>query len=75
VYACLIGYVVCSFFGSLQYLWFVYYPLAYAVAVRRIHSAEQKSTVRVADAPQAGGLLWQQYQSRPALEQPVESRS
>jgi O-antigen ligase len=75
VYACLVGYVVCSFFGSLQYLWFVYYPLAYAVAIRRIHLAEQKSTVPLAEAPQTSGLLWQQYQTRPALEQPAQSGS
>jgi hypothetical protein len=67
--------VVCSFFGSLQYLWFVYYPLAYAVAIRRIHLAEQKSTVPLAEAPQTSGLLWQQYQTRPALEQPAQSGS
>jgi hypothetical protein len=75
VYACLVGYAVCSFFGSLQYLWFVYYPLAYAVAIRRIRVGEQESTVPAADAPQTSGLLWQQYETRPALEQPAESGS
>ncbi|MGA9770550.1 MAG: O-antigen ligase family protein [Blastocatellia bacterium] len=38
--ASLVAYIVCSCFGSIQYLWFLYYPLAYAVSIRRIHEAE-----------------------------------
>jgi len=37
----LFAYIVCSFFGSIQYQWFLYYPVAYAIALRRIHAAEQ----------------------------------
>lgn len=38
--ASIVAYIVCSCFGSIQYLWFLYYPLAYAVSLRRIHEAE-----------------------------------
>ncbi|HVF89195.1 MAG TPA: O-antigen ligase family protein, partial [Blastocatellia bacterium] len=38
--AAIIGYIVCSAFGSIQYLWYLYYPVAYAVALSRIRAAE-----------------------------------
>jgi hypothetical protein len=38
--AAIIGYIVCSSFGSIQYLWYLYYPVAYAVALSRIRAAE-----------------------------------
>ncbi len=41
IQASLIAYLVCSFFASIQYLWFLYYIVAYAVSLRRIHAAEQ----------------------------------
>jgi hypothetical protein len=37
------AYIICSFFGSIQYQWFLYYIAAFAIAVRRILSAEQNS--------------------------------
>ncbi len=39
--AAFIAYMVCSFFSSIQYLWYLYYTAAYAVALRQIHAAEQ----------------------------------
>jgi len=33
--------MVCSFFASIQYLWYLYYTAAYAVALRQIHAAEE----------------------------------
>jgi len=41
--AVLVAYIVCSFFGSIQYQWFLYYPVAYAIALRRIHLAQQEA--------------------------------
>ena len=38
--ASLVVYLICSCFGSIQYLWFLYYPLAYAISIKRIHEAE-----------------------------------
>lgn len=38
--ASIIGYMVSSFFASVAYNWFIYYLIAYAVAFRRIQSAE-----------------------------------
>lgn len=39
--AAFIAYIVCSFFASIQYLWYLYYTAAYAVALRQIHAAEE----------------------------------
>src|SRR5215475_10153475 len=44
VQAVFIAYMVCSFFGSIQYLWHLYYTAAYAVALRRIHAAEERGS-------------------------------
>ncbi len=38
--AAFVGYMVCSFFGSVEYLWHIYYLVAYAVSLRHIHAAE-----------------------------------
>jgi O-antigen ligase len=37
VQASIIGYMVSSFFGPIAYNWFVYYPIAYAVCLRRLY--------------------------------------
>lgn len=39
--ATLVAYYANSFFASIQYQWFVYFPLAYAVGLRRIYQREQ----------------------------------
>jgi len=38
-WAAIIGYLITSFFGSVAYLWFIYYPIAFAIGLRRIISA------------------------------------
>lgn len=38
--ASLVGYMVCSFFASVAYLWYVYYLVAYAVCLRRLYESE-----------------------------------
>ena len=39
--ASLIGYMVASFFAAVAYQWYVYYLVAYAIALRRIYYLEQ----------------------------------
>ena len=38
--ASIIGYLVCSFFASVAYLWYVYYLVGYAVCLRRLYESE-----------------------------------
>jgi len=40
IQAAFIAYMVCSFFASIEYVWYLYYTAAYAVAIRQIHAAE-----------------------------------
>ncbi len=67
--ASLVTYIICSCFGSIQYLWFLYYPLAYAVSIRRIHEAESLAAselpakMKIVEArPRA--VLWKPRQLR-----------
>lgn len=39
---CIIGYLVSSFFVSVAYQWFIYFPIAYAVCLRRIYNTQQE---------------------------------
>ncbi|MEW6127513.1 MAG: O-antigen ligase family protein [Acidobacteriota bacterium] len=41
--ASFVAYVVCSFFGSVQYLWHIYYLVAYAISLRTIYASEQEA--------------------------------
>jgi hypothetical protein len=38
--ASLLAYLVCSFFASVAYLWYVYYLVGYAVCLRRLYESE-----------------------------------
>jgi hypothetical protein len=59
VQAAMVAYLVCSFFGSVQYQWFVYYVIAYAVALRRLHATEGAAIEGSAPVePSAAGSLW-----------------
>jgi O-antigen ligase len=71
--ASLIAFIVCSFFGSIQYHWFLYYPVAFAVALRRIYTAEQEAratvnnqaaVVAAAEPLPERGVLWRRYRQR-----------
>ncbi|MBO0724750.1 MAG: O-antigen ligase family protein [Blastocatellia bacterium] len=73
IQATFIAYMVCSFFGSIQYIWHLYYTAAYAVALRRIHAAEEIGSPRPHDrAPKAAtaagariarGSLWPSFRT------------
>jgi len=75
--ATLYVYLLCSFFASIQYLWFVYYPIAYVVGLRTIKELEESQEVKAgapispAQAPETplgsgarSGALWKSNQSR-----------
>lgn len=61
--AVLAAYIVCSTFGSIQYLWFLYYPVAYAVALRGIHAA-WRQTVTHSTADETAGGRWRSRRNR-----------
>jgi O-antigen ligase len=74
IQAAFIAYMVCSFFASIQYLWYLYYTAAYAVALRQVHAAEEmesslpnKQALDVTQAPAAKtarGALWPSFRLR-----------
>ena len=39
--ASLVGYMVSSFFGSVAYVWYAYYLVAYAICIRRLYEVEK----------------------------------
>lgn len=49
--ASLIGYMICSFFASVAYLWYAYYLIGYAVCLRRIYESETGKAVVVEKKP------------------------
>ena len=50
------AYYVNSFFLSLQYLWFVYFPIAYVVGLRRIYEREVELRAAVEAPPELAAL-------------------
>lgn len=52
--ASLVGYMVCSFFASVAYLWYVYYLVAYAVCLRRLYESETGKLVVIENKPKSG---------------------
>jgi O-antigen ligase len=66
-----IAYMICSFFASIQYLWYLYYTAAYAVALRQIYAAEEikisspdNKAPSAPGAKMARGILWRSFPSR-----------
>lgn len=76
----LMAYYVNSFFLSLQYLWFVYFPIAYVVGLRRIYEREVELRAAVEAPPEIAalhvgselkGALWRDRQrTNPSLPPP-----
>jgi O-antigen ligase len=68
IQAAFIAYMVCSLFASIQYLWYLYYTAAYAVALRQIYAAEEMEILSPDNqapasplepgANTAGGAFW-----------------
>jgi putative inorganic carbon (hco3(-)) transporter len=77
IQAAFVAYMVCSFFASIQYLWYLYYTAAYAVALRQIHAAEEMESslsnnqalapAPAANAKTARGALWPSYRMRQGI--------
>jgi hypothetical protein len=81
----IVAYMVCSFFSSIQYQWYVYYVAAYAVALRKIHAAEEvegavnivpaEGTADVGQHVGQAGVLWSSARVRKGiLANPAEGR-
>ena len=51
--ASLVGYMVCSFFASVAYLWYAYYLIGYAVCLRRLYESETGKAVVVEKKPKS----------------------
>src|SRR5882672_1255271 len=49
--ASLVGYMVCSFFASVAYLWYVYYLVAYAGCLGRLYESETGKAVVIQKQP------------------------
>jgi O-antigen ligase len=61
VQAAIAAYVVCSLFSSIEYYWYLYFPVAYAVSLRRIREFELAEERARAGSWPAGvdeGVLW-----------------
>ena len=80
--AALLAYYVNSFFLSLQYLWYVYYPVAYAVGLRLIYEREKALQQAVDERDELAklhvgdelkGSLWRDRQRRPARPALIET--
>jgi hypothetical protein len=68
--AALIAYMINSFFLSIQYLWYLYYPAGFAVALRLIYAAEKASQASEGKAAVSRqfkfGNLWKTPPLKPA---------
>jgi len=55
--ASLVGYMVCSFFASVAYLWYVYYLIGYAVCLRRLYESETGKAVVLEKQPRQSQVV------------------
>ena len=46
--ASLVGYMVASFFAAVAYQWYIYYLVAYAIALRRIYYLQEAKKLELA---------------------------
>lgn len=68
VQASLVAYIVCSCFGSIQYHWFLYYPLAYAISLKRIYAADSPEPLAEKTTRQrVRAVLWKSHQKNRGL--------
>ena len=67
IHATIIGFIISGFFASYQYFWYLYYPVAYAISLRRlegrleggVESVNQEARPQTAQAGAGAGLLWE----------------
>jgi putative inorganic carbon (hco3(-)) transporter len=64
--ASLVAYMVCSFFASVAYQWYVYYLVGYSVCLRRLYQAAESRTevVSAVDEPDSSNALRQDDEER-----------
>jgi len=65
-----LAYLICSFFSSIQYDWYIYHPIVFAIALRRITQFEAQSVEESLDTGPAGETSPEQNRSRGALWRP-----
>ncbi|HVG20365.1 MAG TPA: O-antigen ligase family protein [Blastocatellia bacterium] len=60
VQAAIVAYIVCSLFSSIEYYWYLYFPVAYAVSLRRIRECELAEKSGGGEGPPRPdeGVLW-----------------
>ncbi len=62
VHASIVGYLVCAVFSSAQYQWYLFYPVAYAVSLRRLYAASEIAHKKEIDREEktaiTQGLFW-----------------
>jgi O-antigen ligase len=68
--ASFVAYIVYGFFGSVQYMYFLYFSVAYAVALRRIHSAESCEAAGAGEGAGAKDAHAQAHLTRGVLWRP-----
>jgi O-antigen ligase len=52
--ATLVAYLVCSFFASIEYNWYLYYPAAFAIALYRMETRSQAPRI----SGRQRGVIW-----------------
>ncbi len=57
IQASIAGFMACSFFSSVAYHWYVYYPIAYAIGMRRIYQLEREESTTSATGNTMSGNL------------------
>lgn len=73
--AAIVAYIVCSFFSSIEYYWYLYFPVAYAVSLKRIRKFEsiEERTGEESSQPRSDeGTLWE---SKPGEARTAENGS
>jgi len=67
VHASIIGYLVCAVFSSAQYQWYLFYPVAYAVSLRRLYAASgnnpESEIKRQEETAVSRGLFWRRREA------------
>ncbi len=62
VHASIVGYLICAMFSSAQYQWYLFYPVAYAVSLRRLYAASESAHTKEIDREEktaaTKGLFW-----------------
>jgi O-antigen ligase len=65
VQSAIASYLVCSFFGSVQYQWFIYYIAAYAVSLRCLEAkaVEPLAAAATRSPAKVSGMVWRSQQT------------